>query len=47
MPEGFGYVLAAYGATLATLVLWFWLIAARYRRVRAMERTEDASVAPR
>ena len=37
MPEGLGYVLAAYGAALVTLLAWFWLITVRFRRVRQLE----------
>lgn len=38
MPEGLPYVIAAFAVTAATLALWFWLIAARFKRLRALER---------
>ena len=43
MPEGMEYVIAAYGITGATLVVWFWMILAKLARQRRERQEADAA----
>lgn len=44
MHDGWTYVLAAYAATAAILVIWFWMIVVKLRKHTPGRRSQNGDV---